>query len=143
LRTVLAYLSTAVHIPKVIMLVKIDTREKFYVITLNSTNIAANMTATIKESLLPLLQTPVKNIVFRLKNIESVEPAAAESLASLQQFFYENSASFIFCEIQKPVEDFLEEQGLLEIMNNTLTESEAWDIVQMEEIERELLSDEE
>ncbi|RYZ15978.1 MAG: anti-anti-sigma factor, partial [Chitinophagaceae bacterium] len=32
---------------------------------------------------------------------------------------------------------------LLELMNVTPTESEAWDIVQMEEIERELLDDEE
>ena len=125
------------------MLVKIDTREKFYVITLNSTNIAANMTAEMKESLHPLLKTAVKNIVFNLGNIASVEPAAAESLASLQQYFYENNASFVFCEIQKPVEDFLEEQGLLEFLNATPTESEAWDIVQMEEIERELLGDEE
>jgi anti-anti-sigma factor len=125
------------------MLVKIDTREKFHVITLNSTKIAANMTAEIKDSLHPLLQTTVKNVVFNLKNIESVEPAAAESLASLQQYFYENNVSFVFCEIQKPVEDFLEERGLLEFMNTTPSESEAWDIVQMEEIERELMSDEE
>jgi anti-anti-sigma factor len=125
------------------MLVKIDTREKFHVITLNSTNIAANMTAEIKESLHALLKTAVKNIVFSLRNIESVEPAAAESLAALQQYFYENNASLVFCEIQKPIEDFLESQGLLEFMNTTPTESEAWDIVQMEEIERELLGDEE
>jgi anti-anti-sigma regulatory factor len=125
------------------MLVKIDTREKFHVITLNSTNIAANMTAEIKESLHALLKTAVKNIVFSLRNIESVEPAAAESLAALQQYFYENNASLVFCEIQKPIEDFLESQSLLEFMNTTPTESEAWDIVQMEEIERELLGDEE
>ena len=125
------------------MLVKIDTREKFYVITLNTTNIAANMTAEMKESLHPLLKTAVKNIVFNLRNIESVELAAAESLASLQQYFYENNASFVFCELQKSVEDFLEEQGILEFLNVTPTESEAWDIVQMEEIERELLGDEE
>jgi anti-anti-sigma factor len=125
------------------MLVKIDTKEKFHVITLNSTNIAANMTAEIKDSLHPLLKTPVKNVVFKLGSIESVEPAAAESLASLQQSFYENNASFVFCEVQKSVEDSLEQEGLLEIMNITPTESEAWDIVQMEEIERELLGDEE
>lgn len=124
------------------MPVKIDTREKFHVITLNSTKIAANMTAEIKDSLHPLLQTTVKNVVFNLKNVESVEPAAAESLANLQQYFYENNASFVFCEIQKPVEDFLEERGLLEFMNTTPSESEAWDIVQMEEIEREFMSDE-
>jgi len=101
------------------------------------------MTAEIKDSLLPLLKTTVKNVVFNLRNIESVEPAAAESLASLQQYFYENNASFVFCEIQKSVEDSLEQQELLELMSNTPTESEAWDIVQMEEIERELLGDEE
>ena len=113
------------------MLVKIDTREKFHVITLNTTNIAANMTAEIKESLHPLLQTAVKNIVFNLRNIESVELGAAESLASIQQYFYENNASFVFCELQKSVEDFLEEQEILEFLNVTPTESEAWDIVQM------------
>ena len=143
MRTVSAYLSTAVKIPKVIMLVKIDTREKFRVITLKSTNIAANMTAEIKDSLSPLLQTAVKNIVFNLRNIESIDPAAAESLASLQQYFYENNASLVFCEFQQPVEESLEQQGLLEFINHTPTESEAWDIVQMEEIERELLGDEE
>ena len=125
------------------MLVKIDTREKFHVITLNSTNIAANMTAELKDSLHALLKTPVKNVVMNLSNIQSVEPAAAEALANLQQYFYENNASFVFCEVQKPVEDFLESHGLLEFLNITPTESEAWDIVQMEEIERELLGDEE
>ena len=125
------------------MLVKIDTREKFHVITLNSTNIAANMTAELKDSLHAQLKTPVKNVVMNLSNIQSVEPAAAEVLANLQQYFYENNASFVFCEIQKPVEDFLESHELLEFLNTTPTESEAWDIVQMEEIERELLGDEE
>ena len=123
------------------MLVKIDTREKFYVITLTSTNIAANMTAEIKNSLHPLLQTAVKSVVFNLQNVGSVEPAAAESLAALQQHFYENNASLVFCELQKPVEQLLEEQELLELMNITPTESEAWDIVQMEEIERDLMGD--
>jgi len=125
------------------MLVKIDTKEKFHVITLNSTNIAANMTAEINNSLHPLLQTAVKSIVFNLNNIQVVEPAAAESLAHLQQYFYENNASLVFCELQKPVEELLEDQQLLEVMNITPTESEAWDIVQMEEIERDLLGDEE
>jgi anti-anti-sigma factor len=143
LRPVCAELSTAVKISKANMLVKIDTKEKFHVITLNSTNIAANMTAEIKESMYPLLQTAVKNVVFNLKNIESVEPAAAESLVNLQQYFYENNASLVYCELQKPVEDSLEREELLELINHTPTESEAWDIVQMEEIERELLGDEE
>ncbi|HYF31234.1 MAG TPA: STAS domain-containing protein [Chitinophagaceae bacterium] len=125
------------------MLVKIDTRQKFHVITLNSQDLAANMTAELNNSLLPLLQNEVKNIVFNLANLQSIDTAAGESLVKLQQYFYENNASLVFCELQKPVEQFLDEQGLLELMNVTPTESEAWDIVQMEEIERELLNEDE
>jgi hypothetical protein len=45
----------------------------------------------------------------------------------------------VFCNLQPAVYDFLDKNELLEIMNVTPTESEAWDIVQMEEIERELM----
>ena len=70
------------------------------------------------------------------------EPSlSAEKLARIQQKFYENNASFVICELQKPVEEFLDQHELLEIMNITPTQSEAWDIVQMEEIEREFLDE--
>ena len=125
------------------MLVKIDTKQKFHVITLNSPNLAANMTAELNERLIPLFQSQVKNIVFNLSNLASVDTAGGECLVKLQQYFYENNASFVFCEMQNSIESFLDEQGLLELMNVTPTESEAWDIVQMEEIERELLNEDE
>ena len=67
----------------------------------------------------------------------------AECLVKTQQQFYDNGASFVICEITEKLETFLDQQDLLELMNITPTESEAWDIVQMEEIERELLGDEE
>lgn len=121
------------------MLVKIDTKEKFHVITLNSNNLAANMTAELPQTLHPLLQTPVKNIVFNLGGVQSIDLPSAETLLNLQQYFYENNASFVFFGLEKSLEDFLEKNGILELMNITPTESEAWDIVQMEEIERELM----
>jgi len=93
--------------------------------------------------LLPYLQNDVKNIVLILKDIQNVDNAAAEKLVSIQQQFYEQGASFVICELQKPVEEFLDRDELLEMMNVTPTQSEAWDIVQMEEIERELLGGEE
>lgn len=124
------------------MVVKIDTKEKFHVITLNSPVLSANMTAELSDSLLPLLQKEVKNVVFSLQALDSLDEASAENLVKLQQYFYENNASLVFCEIPKPIETLLDEKGLLELMNATPTESEAWDIVQMEEIERELLGDE-
>ena len=124
------------------MLVKINTKEKFHVITLNSPDLSANMTAELSQCLLPLLQNGVKNVVLSLKGLQTLDPSAAETLVRIQQQFYENNASFVVCEIPASIETALDDAGLLEVMNVTPTESEAWDIVQMEEIERELLNDE-
>jgi anti-anti-sigma factor len=121
------------------MQVKIDTKEKFHAITLPGPSLSATMTDELESSLLPYLQNDVKNVVLLLQDIENMDIAAAEKLVRMQQQFYENSASFVICQLQKPVEKFLDENELLELMNVTPTESEAWDIVQMEEIEKELL----
>lgn len=125
------------------MNVKTDTKEKFHVITLPGPSLSATMTEELSGCLLPYLQNDVKNIIIILKDIVTIDNAAAETLVSIQQKFYENNASFVICELQKPVEIFLDENELLEMMNVTPTESEAYDIVQMEEIERELMDDEE
>jgi len=121
------------------MKVKIDTREKFHVITINEPTLAANMTARLSEYVVRLQQNGVKNVVLNLQDIKNIDNAAAETLVKMQQGFYESNASFVICGLSKEVEKFLDEDGLLELMNTTPTESEAGDIVQMEEIERELL----
>ena len=53
-----------------------------------------------------------------------------------------SDVSFVICSLQPAVQQLLDKKELLEVMNTTPSESEAWDIVQMEEIERELLGDE-
>ena len=125
------------------MQVKIDTREKFHVITIKEPELAANMTAELENSLLPLLKREVKNVVLNLEDIKNMDDAAADWLVKTQQNFYEQNASFVVCCLQPAVEDWLDKKELLEVMNVTPTESEAWDIVQMEEIEREFLHGEE
>jgi len=124
------------------MNVKIDTKEKFHVITLPGPQIPATMTEELSDSLVPYLQNDVKNIILNLKEIGHMEEKVAETIVKLQQRFYEKNASFVLCEINPDLEDFLEQKGLLELMNVTPSESEAWDIVQMEEIERELMDGE-
>jgi anti-anti-sigma factor len=124
------------------MNVKTDTKEKFHAITVSEPSLSATMTDELADCLLPYLQNDVKNLVLILKDIESIDIAAGEKLVYIQQKFYENDASFVICEMQKPVEEFLDQNELLEMMNVTPTQSEAWDIVQMEEIEREFLDEE-
>nr|WP_262492856.1 STAS domain-containing protein [Niabella drilacis] len=121
---------------------KIDTKEKFHVITPNEPVLSATMTDKMESALLPFLQKDVKNVILSLQDVEEIDAAAAAKLLQIQQNFYENNASFVTCNIQKTVNAFLSENELDELLNITPTESEAWDIVQMEEIERELLDTE-
>lgn len=125
------------------MEVKTDTKEKFHVISVLGTNLSANMTEELSTSLNNYLQHEIKNVVLKLTNVKEMDEEVAERLVKIQQKFYESEASFVICELSPEVETFLDDKGLLELMNVTPTESEAWDIIQMEEIERELLGDEE
>jgi anti-anti-sigma factor len=120
------------------MKVKTDTKEKFHVITVLESTLSADMAAELFDMLHLYLQNDVKNLILNLKELQSLDVIPAEKLVKLQQNFYEKNASFVICELQKPIEDFLDKINLLEIMNTTPTESEAMDIVQMEEIEREM-----
>jgi anti-anti-sigma regulatory factor len=120
---------------------KIDTKEKFTVITPLQFHLSANLTAELNQIATNCLQADIKNVVFNMKEVVSLDEAAATNLKSLQQSFYESNTSFVICEMQTAVSEKLEEMKLREFMNITPTESEAWDIVQMEEIERELLND--
>ncbi|MDB5231160.1 MAG: hypothetical protein JWN76_1965 [Chitinophagaceae bacterium] len=124
------------------MQVKIDTKEKFTVITPEETSLNDSFSETLKPVLLDCLEKPVKNIVLNLKNVISVDEVAANKLASVQQEFYENNASFVICEVKPEIEKQFDQFELLDLLNLTPTESEAWDIVQMEEIERELMDGE-
>jgi len=121
------------------MEVKTDTKEKFHVISVETDHLSANMTADLSMQLTPYLQSDNKNIVLKLPEVKSMDEEAAEALVRMQQSFYEGGASFVICELSNDLEAYLDSSDLLELMNVTPTESEAWDIVQMEEIERELL----
>jgi anti-anti-sigma factor len=125
------------------MKVKTDTKEKFHAISVETPQLSANMAAELSNDLLKHLQTSNRNIVLNLQDVGSIDKEAAERLVNVQKKFFEGYASFVVCGLHPGVESFLDKEDLLELMNITPTESEAWDIVQMEEIERELLDGEE
>ena len=121
------------------MKVKIDTREKFTVVTPLKPEFTDIIAAEIAEICGSQLQKEVKNVILNLRSVSKMEENAAITLTALQRSFYENHASFVICSLQAPVEETLNKLKILEALNITPSESEAWDIVQMEEIERELL----
>jgi len=118
---------------------KIDTKEKFTVIELLEPSINANMAVELKNACLICLDKEVKNVVLNLGKVETIEIAVTQAVVDLQQSFYDANSSFVICQMQPTVLQVFEAEELDEMLNQTPTESEAWDIVQMEEIERELL----
>jgi anti-anti-sigma factor len=120
------------------MKVKISTNEKFHVITVLEPIVAANMTAAMRDICEPFLRQEVKNLLLNLKDIQKMESAAADTLLELRNLFYENRASFVLCEPQPAVKKYFDQSEQFELLQITPTESEASDIIFMEEIEREL-----
>lgn len=121
------------------MRVKIDTKEKFTVITPEEPQLSANLSEEFRQVCEERLESMPKSVVLNLQLVEDIDEEAASTITGLQQKFYEQSASFVVCGMSKELEQRFDELELLDYLNYTPTESEAWDILQMEEVERELL----
>ncbi|MDE3211853.1 MAG: STAS domain-containing protein [Bacteroidota bacterium] len=120
------------------MKVKIDTKEKFHVISIGEPVFTANMTEEWRQMLLSYLNSEVRNVILNFREVAELDQEGVGLLISLQQQFHENHCSFVCCEMNPGMQAFLASRPDGELLNITPTESEAWDMVQMEEIEREL-----
>jgi len=123
------------------MNVKIDTKEKFSVITPEDSEITANMSENLLNLLQSYQQKETPHVVLNLSNVQQIVDEVLDMIVEQQQSFYQENFSFVICCVNADIIAKLEEKEYLDTMNITPSESEAWDIVQMEEIERELLND--
>ena len=121
------------------MNVKIDTKEKFCVIRIEELQFIDTMSAEIARICEQKLTEPIKNVIIDLSKVEQISDGVIETLSNLHQLFYNNQASFVICCVKNNLAKHMIE--LIETIEYAITptESEAWDIVQMDEIERELL----
>jgi len=124
------------------MNVKIDTKQKFHVITPMDSSLTVNMTEEFSQLLLSCLKKDINNVILNLKEVDTIDEQVADCIIISQQLFYDQQCSFVICELKPEVESFFDQKDMLDLINYTATESEAWDIVQMEEIERELFDEE-
>lgn len=118
------------------MNVKIDTKEKFTIITPELDHLSAILSEELKSLLLGYLTKMPPHIILNLKHINTIDEKEVLKIIDTQGLFYEQNLSFVICEIKKPLIKLFEDSP-----NITPTESEAMDIVQMEEIEREIMND--
>lgn len=124
---------------------KFESKERFHVITVDESDLTASLSEELYSNAQEILQagSAIRNLILDLSPVQRIELPAAEKIIELQSLFYESGASFVVCCLQPGVQQTFELADLSDLLNSTPTESEAWDIVQMEEIERELLGGEE
>jgi anti-anti-sigma factor len=120
------------------MRVKIDTKEIFHVISIEEAQLTAIMAEELEDLVKNLLQSDRKSMILDMHLVDDVEAAIAVLLNKLHEFVYGSGRSFVICCINPAVRKSIEMAGVFDSLNITPTDSEAWDIVQMEEIEREL-----
>lgn len=118
---------------------KIDTKEKFTILSLLDSSLSSNLVPELNEMFKKLGTTDPKNLVVNLAAVKHWELSIMALFAQHQEEFYDNNTSFVICCLSDDLQNALDLTEFAEVMNLTPTESEAWDIVQMEEIERELL----
>ena len=118
---------------------KIDTKEKFTVVTPIEPYFSDIVAAELGSTLHNILQKEVKNTILNLSNITIIDKVFYGEITQWQRLFYEANASFVICEMTPKIVAVFDSLKLTDVLNITPTESEAWDIVQMEEIERDLL----
>ena len=118
---------------------KIDTKEKFTVLSLLDPILSSNLVPELNDLVKKLGTNSPKNLVLNLEAVKDWDLSIMELLAQHQEVFYDNNSSFVICCLSDDLQSALDATEFGEVMNLTPTETEAWDIVQMEEIERELL----
>ena len=120
---------------------KIETKEKFTVITPQLSHLDANMADALYEAATEGITTHRGSVILNLQSVATADRDGVNNLASLQQHFHAAKKSFVLCAVQPDVLSVIKSEDLEESLNITPTLSEAYDIVQMEEIERELMDD--
>lgn len=122
---------------------KTDTKQKFSVLSVESNHLTANLAAALVEKIRETSGLPPHNVILKLDGVGKLDREVAGELSMLRQELYENQRSFVVCCMQESVAADIAGWEMDEALNVTPTESEAWDIVQMDEIEREFLAGEE
>lgn len=120
---------------------KIDTKEIFHVISMLESELSAKMAEELDLIVAKTQEKNRKSVILKLDNVVSVDLVFSEKMLSISKKIKQQNFSFVVCCYSESLKKDWVSSGIAEALNLAPTESEAWDIVQMEEIERELGAD--
>jgi anti-anti-sigma regulatory factor len=122
---------------------KIDTNDNYTVITPLSVRLDENLTEALLQKWTELVNIGVNNVIIDINRCSSMDENVMDSLLDLHESLYSNDHSIVFTNVQTAVRSGLQKHASFHDINIAPTMEEAIDIISMETLERDLLSEEE
>jgi len=121
---------------------KIDTKDTFSTITPVADTISAKLTGELKEICGKMRQSGSHNFIIDLQNCYAIDAAVIEDLVTMHEESYAQDQSLVFTGINENVVSALKKDETDLLINIAPQMIEAIDIISMEILERDLLSEE-
>jgi anti-anti-sigma regulatory factor len=123
---------------------KIDTKEFFALISPESIKIDANMADELLEFIKSNSQNDINNYIIDLSHVTTYDISSNDGLLVLHEYIYgELNGSIVFTGLNADLYNKFKQERLHLSLNITPTMIEAEDIINMELLERDILSEEE
>jgi anti-anti-sigma regulatory factor len=116
---------------------KIDTKEKIVLFRLEEPELNANLSAELEKTISGMGELEEKNLVLDLRSLQSIDEKGLKAIFAVYNRQYERGLSAAVAHLQPDLAAVLSEK-YPEMLNVVPTESEAIDMVMMEDLEREL-----
>lgn len=116
---------------------KIDTKEKIVLFRLEEPELNANLAAELEKAVFGIPDLEEKNLVLDLHSLQSADEKGLKAIFAVYNRQYERGLSAAVAHLRAPLSTALSEK-YPEMLNVVPTESEAIDMVMMEDLEREL-----
>lgn len=125
------------------MTFKFETKETYTTILLESSVLDVNMAEELFTTIKTGTQNDTNNFIIDFANIQKYEIEANELLLELHEYVYNvMNGSIVFTQLSSEVNNKFKQERMHLSLNITPTFIEAVDIISMEVMERDLLSEE-
>lgn len=121
---------------------KIDTKDNFTIIMPTVDRISAKMADKIAETCKKMTQSGSKNFIIDLHKCLEIDQEAIKGMVALHEELYGMEQSLVYTQLTKQVMNTIKKDETDLLLNIAPEMKEAIDIVSMEILERDLLSEE-
>jgi len=121
---------------------KIDTKDTFCIIMPHTSSVNANMADALVQKMEEMRQSGSNNFIVDLQQCQSMDAGVAEVLVNMHEESYSAEQSLVFTGINKDIMAALKQNETDLLINVAPKMEEAIDIISMEILERDLLSEE-